>query len=68
MSLRGDSDALFVYCRYVETTHAPTHVQFKLRIKSVLKIARPDEEKFKDVFQSVNNHKVRWLAVSGGWF
>ncbi|KAF4032487.1 Poly(ADP-ribose) polymerase catalytic domain-containing protein [Phytophthora infestans] len=46
--------------KYVETTHAPTHVQYKLRIKSVLKIARPDEEKFKDVFQSVNNHKLLW--------
>ncbi|KAE8895831.1 hypothetical protein PF005_g10057 [Phytophthora fragariae] len=46
--------------RYVETTHAPTHVQYKLRIKSVLKIARPDEEKFKTVFQSVDNHKLLW--------
>lgn len=46
--------------KYVETTHAPTHVQYKLRIKSVLKIARPDEEKFTDIFQSVNNHKLLW--------
>ncbi|KAG3116090.1 hypothetical protein PI124_g5556 [Phytophthora idaei] len=46
--------------KYVETTHAPTHVQYKLRIKSVLKIARPDEEEFKDVFQSVDNHKLLW--------
>ncbi|KAL4150967.1 hypothetical protein PRNP1_010353 [Phytophthora ramorum] len=46
--------------RYVETTHAPTHVQYKLRIKSVLKIVRPDEEKFKGVFQSVDNHKLLW--------
>uniref|UniRef100_H3H4R1 Poly [ADP-ribose] polymerase n=1 Tax=Phytophthora ramorum TaxID=164328 RepID=H3H4R1_PHYRM len=46
--------------RYVETTHAPTHVQYKLRIKSVLKVVRPDEEKFKDVFQSVDNHKLLW--------
>ncbi|KUF98381.1 hypothetical protein AM588_10007803 [Phytophthora nicotianae] len=46
--------------RYVETTHAPTHVQYKLRIKSVLKINRPDEEMFTDVFKSVNNHKLLW--------
>ncbi|KAL3660772.1 hypothetical protein V7S43_014175 [Phytophthora oleae] len=46
--------------KYVETTHAPTHVQYKLRIKSVLKIARPDEEQFTDVFHSVNNHKLLW--------
>ncbi|KAF4318885.1 hypothetical protein G195_007808, partial [Phytophthora kernoviae 00238/432] len=46
--------------RYVETTHAPTHVQYKLRIKSVLRLARPNEEEFKDVFQSVNNHKLLW--------
>ncbi|KAF1783807.1 Poly(ADP-ribose) polymerase, catalytic domain [Phytophthora cactorum] len=45
---------------YRKTTHAPTHVQYKLRIKSVLKIARPDEEEFKDVFQSVDNHKLLW--------
>ena len=45
-------------CRYVKTTHAPTHVQYKLRIKSVVKIARPDEEKYSDVFKSVDNHKV----------
>ncbi|RLN93767.1 hypothetical protein BBJ28_00013750, partial [Nothophytophthora sp. Chile5] len=51
--------------RYVETTHAPTHVQYKLRIKSVLKIARPDEEKFKGVFQSVPNHKASVLLWHG---
>lgn len=47
-----------VWIRYVETTHAPTHVQYKLRIGSVLKIARPSEEPFLDTFQSVKNHKV----------
>lgn len=48
----------------METTHAPTHVQYKLRIKSILKISRPDEEKIKDVFQSVDNHKVRLILLS----
>lgn len=45
-------------CRYVETTHAPTHIQYKLKIRSVLKIARPSEDAFHDVFQSVGNHTV----------
>ncbi|POM77569.1 Poly-ADP-ribose [Phytophthora palmivora] len=58
--LPDSTDEFKIIERYVETTHAPTHVQYKLRIKSVLRIARPDEEKFTDVFQSVNNHRLLW--------
>ncbi|KAI9918916.1 hypothetical protein PsorP6_011479 [Peronosclerospora sorghi] len=47
-------------CALLQTTHAPTHVQYKLRIKSVLKIARPAEDQFAAVFQSVGNHRLLW--------
>lgn len=43
----------------MKTTHAPTHVQYKLKIKSILKIARPSEDAFQKEFQAVSNHKVR---------
>ncbi|TYZ66034.1 hypothetical protein PybrP1_011330 [[Pythium] brassicae (nom. inval.)] len=46
--------------RYVETTHAPTHIQYKLKIRSIMKIARPSEDTFYDVFQSVGNHTMLW--------
>ncbi|CEG48226.1 poly polymerase catalytic domain containing protein [Plasmopara halstedii] len=46
--------------KYVKTTHAPTHVQYKLQIKSILEISRAEEDKFKDVFQSITNHKLLW--------
>ncbi|KAI9922540.1 hypothetical protein PsorP6_001115 [Peronosclerospora sorghi] len=39
-------------------------VQYKLRIKSVLKIARPDEEKVAGVSQSVGNHKISLLCIT----
>jgi hypothetical protein len=45
-------------CRYVETTHAPTHIQYKLKLHSVLKIVRPAEDKFKADFEALGNHKV----------
>ncbi|KAI9916895.1 hypothetical protein PsorP6_017802 [Peronosclerospora sorghi] len=38
-------------------------VQYKLRIKFVLKIARPDEDNFADVFHSFGNHRVSLLCI-----
>ncbi|CAI5716382.1 unnamed protein product [Peronospora destructor] len=58
--LSESTDEFKIIEKYVKTTHAPTHVQYQLRLKSIVKIARPDEEKFKDVFQSVDNHKLLW--------
>jgi poly [ADP-ribose] polymerase len=46
--------------QYVETTHAPTHIQYKLHVNGILQISRPEEEQFTQVFESINNHKLLW--------
>ncbi|DAZ98404.1 TPA: hypothetical protein N0F65_000118 [Lagenidium giganteum] len=46
--------------RYVETTHAPTHVQYTLKINSILKLERSAENEFHDTFSSVGNHRLLW--------
>ncbi|GLD95978.1 hypothetical protein PINS_up004656 [Pythium insidiosum] len=44
--------------RYVETTHAPTHIQYKLRIRSILRLRRPEEDAFAPTQDSIDNHQV----------
>ncbi|TMW67934.1 hypothetical protein Poli38472_007606 [Pythium oligandrum] len=46
--------------RYVETTHAPTHIQYKLQIRSVLKIHRREEDEFTSTLDAVSNHRLLW--------
>lgn len=54
-------DLVLISDRYLKTTHAPTHVQYKLKINSILKIARPSEDAFQKEFQAVSNHKVHFV-------
>ncbi|GAB9473832.1 poly polymerase catalytic domain containing protein [Globisporangium polare] len=58
--LAASEEEFQIIDRYVKTTHAPTHVQYKLKIKSILKIARPSEDAFQKEFQAVSNHKLLW--------
>lgn len=45
--------------RFLQTTETDSQA-YKLKIKSVMKIARGPEEEARDVFQSVGNHKLLW--------
>ncbi|KAJ0400715.1 hypothetical protein P43SY_000620 [Pythium insidiosum] len=57
----AESEPDFAVLRqYVETTHAPTHIQYKLRIRSILKLRRPEEDAFASTHESVSNHQLLW--------
>lgn len=46
--------------RYVASTQAPSQTQYKLKIQSIMRIARPPEEEPRSVFQQVDNHRLLW--------
>ncbi|KAF1323592.1 Poly polymerase catalytic domain containing protein, partial [Globisporangium splendens] len=46
--------------RYVESTEVPSSQSYKLKIQSVMKIARGPEEETNETFKSVDNHKLLW--------
>lgn len=46
--------------RYVESTQAPSQSQYKLKIQSIMRIARPPEEQSRSVFETVDNHRLLW--------
>jgi hypothetical protein len=61
----AETDAEFqTIQQYVQTTHAPTHIQYELEIRSVLKIRRHEEDAFAETLASVPNHRVRIHLVS----
>uniref|UniRef100_K3W582 Poly [ADP-ribose] polymerase n=1 Tax=Globisporangium ultimum (strain ATCC 200006 / CBS 805.95 / DAOM BR144) TaxID=431595 RepID=K3W582_GLOUD len=46
--------------RYVESTEVPSSQSYKLKIQSVMKIARGPEEETNETFKCVDNHKLLW--------
>lgn len=46
--------------RYVESTQAPSQTQYKLKIQSIMRIARPPEEQPRSIFEKVDNHRLLW--------
>lgn len=57
-------EAYRIIQQYVEKTHAPTHSNYQLAIRAMLKIHRPAEDAHRQLFESIDNHRVCFLVIS----